>query len=318
VPPTHESIRVFEKTKRGSFSLCLSPNGQAQIQQLDISKHQDVETFGDVHIRHSIKAARLSLAGKSIRNDWIVDVDDFTLSAVGTVDTVGKITNGASGQIIIGTKASVLRGHFENQGRIKGTDGSVLDLNGNDFTNRFLHQSLSQEFRSRISWQGHFSILNGGTFINETDIAQNGAVLEGSHFKKGMKDSSLEIDTLSFINKSYIFATSHLLIRNWNDLRNEGKIEGSKNVSLAVGRNLTNSRCIKAGDALNIAVGNILHNATTGSLEGQRVTLDVMRSIKNEGIITSRFLSLSTGKLENFGHIRIAESGRIQEKLEGA
>ncbi|MBS0272286.1 MAG: hypothetical protein JSR85_06530, partial [Proteobacteria bacterium] len=324
---TRETIHVSLTSKGDNFSLHLYPDGRTLLQAMELSRHLDVETFGDIYVAEDIKAEKLTLTGRNIRNQGLMSVEDLSLTALGTPESVGKIINASSGRIVIGGETKVFEGHFENQGRIMGTHGGVLDLCGNDFTNGYIGQTRSEVFKTQLTWEGQFSILNGGVFINDSDICSQHTIPSDKRVRmpRGAEECDLKIETRSFWNRNdaflksrgRIFSSHNLEIICEEDFVNEGTVQGQHQVSLDVARALANLGLIESEHILKLKVGQLLFNANGARLKSNHTEIDVMGMTRNEGHISSRFLTLETGSLFNFSEIGAQEKGHIQEKEAG-
>ncbi|MBS0271857.1 MAG: hypothetical protein JSR85_04340, partial [Proteobacteria bacterium] len=324
---SRETIHLSLTSKGDNFSLHLYPDGRTLLQAMELSRHLDVETFGDIYVAEDIKAEKLTLTGKNIRNQGLMSVDDLSLTALGTPESVGKIINASSGRIIISGETKILEGHFENQGRILGTHGGVLDLCGNDFTNGYIGQIRSEVFKTQLTWEGQFSILNGNTFINDSDICPQHTMSSDKRLRMPSEAEAcdLKIETRSFWNRNdallksrgRIFSSHNLEIICEEDFVNEGTVQGQHQVSLDVARALANLDLIESKHILKLKVGQLLFNAKGAQLKGEHTEIDVMGMTRNEGLISSRFFTLETGSLFNFNEINVREKGQIQEKEAG-
>lgn len=317
-PSLDNTLHIFSKVEGNDFSLHFKPDGLTILQRMNISGSLDIETFGKIHIWNEIKATKLALIGRKILNMSNVAVDYLSLKASGR-SSKGEIINSPEGHIIIGKRANILQGYFENRGTIEGRDGSVLDLHGNNFTNKYVSQDGDKPFRAQVNWQGRFSITRVGTFTNESDIAPVGAILDGSNYSKGQKGCSLKIMAKSLVNKrnkSNILATQGLRME-LDDLTNDGKIEGVERASFKVNQFLVNRNTITSDGFLNIYGRGWLRNEGKGFINGAHTIIDIQEETRNEGLILSQFLSLTTRILQNFNKIHIGKEGHIYESKNG-
>jgi len=314
------------------FSIHLYESGDALLQKLHSSNNSacmELETFGNILIDKptkkvhdaSINAKSLSLTGTHLCNRLALFADKLNLTAKAPL---GTITNDTEGHIKIRKEAHVKLGTFKNHGRIEGNSAendkkSFLYLHNNDFFNEFTGQVKNNDFKANIFWNGAFSILNVGEFVNKSPIIPQSASFDknGVYERGNGKKDALFISARTLKNMDNIRGDD-IVIACSEDLVNDtqGQIIATQDLELRVDGLLTNSGHIKAPRLLKINGKDCLFNKNGGLIEGDRAGI-LIRELKNEGFINTRLFSLVTEKLENFSKIKITKRGVIKESRGG-
>jgi hypothetical protein len=171
----NKMISLSSKQANDQFVMYFKQNGSAKLGELNTTASLSLRTFGDIITGGKVKSQALELAGKSFSNNHMLDVRNLALD-LGHGGTQGKFTNAEAAQLIIGNQAHVYQGTVINQGRIVGKHASTLNLHGNNFQNENIGQNGKGGFGCQLNWEGQFSVINVGTFLNKTKIISQSQV----------------------------------------------------------------------------------------------------------------------------------------------
>lgn len=301
-------LQVISTQKNNKFSINFDNEGKATLQEIKSSRHIDLQTFGSIHADKTIKAHKMSLMGSSFHNNHNFFANYFYLTLFGKgerprtkkEDRSDTFTNSSSAYFSIGKEAHIYKGKVENQGTIKGSNGSFLNLHGNNFLNKYLGQKQNKPFGAQVIWEGQFSILNGGSIQNESKILPQSKGVLPLHTPQG---AILYIDTkeLRNLKDAQILAGKSLSIHCAEDFMNEstissqygiatlgihgarkeknkekkvininkGTIYGKNKVDLTISQELTNEGKITSADTVDVQGNGILKNALGGHIFGK-------------------------------------------------
>lgn len=298
------TISLVSHQRDNSFAIVFNRDGKTDLKNFKTKNFIDIATYGDIFAKTNSRSSALSLSGKNFKNEALFNVDNFNLTLTGTEEKKGSFINGSSAQFIIGKEAHLHQGDLENQGRITGKNKSFLDLNGNDFVNMNVGQKRGMSFRTYLTWEDQFSILNAGIFRNQTDIISS----------KDNTNCQLTLNARKFINEARgtIFSSKNLNISCLKDFTNRGEIKSEEEVNLYASGNLLNFHKIQSNNSLKLEAGRLKNK---GRILGDVTDIKGKILVKNEGTFKARDFSLTTPLMLNTHDIKVTEKGQIRGSL---
>ena len=264
------TIHLSSNADGSRFSLHLRSDGDAILQSVDMQTPMSIKTFGRVLTRNTVKSKKLSLQGEKIINYSPLKVEDLTFR--------GEVINTPEGQIDVIGKANLHDGNFTNQGRIRGEDRAIFNLNGNNFINDDVnHKKLSKlgfyEHGTYVTWGGLFTFENAGQIVNKASFLP--------------------------LNRSM----QNYLHMHADSISNHGKIS-SQNLSINCEDKFENWNKITAEYYGVVTAKNGIFNKK-GCLEGRLLTLDTRNKIENHNLIRSDNLAVAAKRVDNLKQINV-------------